>query len=191
MPRWLRRSIGLITLGGSATGMSVILGAVFNSPGSTAVYILFAIFFTIYTVGLTAGMLILEKDYDARTLALPFWALQVPVIATPFVTYKMFSGLQMSVVLSNWEEFGFTWAAGASFDFYLFKNVPVSLGANVVAIVVCIALDRMRPPGDDATTDAEPAAAGQPGGTPHTGIPTPRVSLPENDADTRRNPEDA
>lgn len=140
MPSWRRRIIGIFTLGGSSIGLTFTLTEFGGDRLPVIWLIILAVFVVIYAVGLVAGVLILENDKRMSAIAFPFWAIQVPVISSPWISYGMFSGAQFNVLITAAPDIQFFWAAGSVFTFALFQDVPFAAGANIVAILVCIAL---------------------------------------------------
>ena len=136
MKKWQRRTVGILTLGGSGAGLVIVLGQIFGTSVATIGFAILMVALILFAIGIAAGVLVLENHKLARTLALPFWAIQIPAISTPWVTYEFSSGARFNFLLAQGGNINFTWAAGSQFSFYIGQHSAVALGVNILAIAV-------------------------------------------------------
>lgn len=142
MPSWQRRIVGVLTLGGSATGFTVSATQFVGSDYPVFTILVFMLFLLVYAFGIIAGVLILENHQRMTAVAFPFWAIQAPVLSSSWITYGFFSGAQLNLLITGEPMIQLLWGAGASFTFVLFQGAPFSAGINLVAILICIVLVR-------------------------------------------------
>lgn len=146
MPTWLRRIVGVMTLGGSATGFTVTITQFVGSDFPAFTILVIAAFLLVYAYGVVAGVLVLENHQRMTAYAFPFWAIQAPVLSSSWITYSLFSGAQLNLLITGEPMVQLVWGAGASFMFVLFQGVPFAIGVNLVAIFVCVALVKYERP---------------------------------------------
>ncbi len=135
MPKWLRRTAGILTLGGGAVGFSQ--GAV-NS-------FIAAMFLALCTAGIVVGVWVLEVDGRGIKWAVPYWVLQVPLFSSSFVSYQFFSGASIYTTLSSDPYIEFNTLLGFRFNFLLFSETPLLfsetplvVGVNLVALTMSL-----------------------------------------------------
>ncbi|MEX0706756.1 MAG: hypothetical protein WD078_02240 [Woeseia sp.] len=144
MKSWQRRTIGILTLGGAATGITIVLSQMVQSQLSIGAFIVSSIFLAICGLGIAAGVFVLEDDDRANQFAIPFWLLQVPVLSSAWISYEMSTGARFNVLINSGLDFRVIWGVGSQFSLYLFPEAPLNIGVNAIAIVVCLALVRAR-----------------------------------------------
>lgn len=158
MTLWQRRTLGILTLGGGAVGVTVTLTALL-ATASVLTWIIIIAFAAIYAWGTWIGLQLIESQPKAEHSALTYWILQVPVLGSPVVSYQFANGflaiasLQLAPVKLNGHAM-----IGSQFNFALLQlQSPWLVGVNLFALGVCWWLARcikaqpQRPP-------AEPAA---------------------------------
>jgi hypothetical protein len=144
MKTWQRRSLGILTLGGGATGATITLVAVL---GATTLlnWIVLVAFLALYAWGVWCGLRILEAQAGAERSALVYWMLQVPVLGSPLVSYLFANGFHAIVTLQLWPmQLGAESMIGSKFNFFLFKwGTPWMVGVNLFAAGVSVWLARV------------------------------------------------
>ena len=128
--------IGILMLGGSGAGVAAVLQNLFSERWAMSAIIVYVAALSVYVIGIIAGVSILEGSRKFRSMAVLFWALQIPFLASPWLSYRFFSGIQLDVVLTLEPDLQFKWAVGSFFHFFLLPGEQVALGANLVAIYV-------------------------------------------------------
>lgn len=136
MRTWQRRMIGILTLAGSGAGLAAVLQTMFGERSTISALIVYVAALSVYVIGIIAGVSILEGSRKFHSLAVLFWALQIPFLASPWLSYRFFSGIQLDVVLTLEPDLQFKWAVGSFFHFFLLPGEQVALGVNLVAIYV-------------------------------------------------------
>lgn len=135
-----------MTLGGSATGFTVTITQFVGGDFPAFTMLVFAAFLLVYAYGVVAGVLVLENHKRMTACAFPFWAIQAPVLSSSWITYSLFSGAQLNLLITGEPMIQLVWGAGASFMFVLFQGAPFAIGVNLVAIIVCVALVKYERP---------------------------------------------
>lgn len=156
MPTWLRRTVGVMTLGGSATGFTVTITQFVGGDYPAFTLLVFAFFLLVFAYGVVAGVLVLENHDRMTTYAFPFWAIQAPVLSSSWITYSLFSGAQLNLLITGEPMIQLVWGAGASFMLVLFQGAPFAIGVNLVAVVVCIVLVKYERPAVDPSPARDP-----------------------------------
>ena len=136
MKIWLRRSIGVLTLGGSAVGLAAIVSEVPITQLQGLSLVIVSMFAAFFIYGLVIGVLIIENSENSLVLALPFWLVQIPAITTPWISYALFTGAKFDILFQPNLDINFEWAGGARFNFYLFPDASMAIGANVLAVLI-------------------------------------------------------
>lgn len=97
MKRWVRCLLIVTEIGGGFGGLT---GLLIERPWSTSIppdSILSALFGVLYIFGIIAGLTLVEWQRLGIKLSLVYQALQIPIVASPLLTYEFFSGLQIGV----------------------------------------------------------------------------------------------
>ena len=136
MKTWQRRTIGILTLGGSATGFVIVLQELFNGAGDNYWLIILLAALILYGFGVFVGVMIFEDHDRMRQFALPFWALQIPYLTSAWLSFEFSSGARFILALTEGASIEFYGGAGSRFSFYLANGAPFSIGVNFVAIVI-------------------------------------------------------
>ena len=136
MKDWQRRTIGVLTLGGSAIGLVAIFTNIPLFQVDKISLAIVSVFILLFLYGLYVGVLTLESRDSAYSLLLPFWVAQVPVVQSHYFSYGLYTGVKFDVLLKSNADLGFEWSGGAHFTFQLFPGDSLAIGANVAAIVV-------------------------------------------------------
>lgn len=95
LPRWMRRALGILALGGGATGVVIVLSNLLANPSFGAILVML-VFLALYAFGVWAGLLMLEDSSEALAPNMLYWLLQVPVVSTNAVGYVFFSGFHLT-----------------------------------------------------------------------------------------------
>lgn len=161
MPRWARRVLGVLALGGGAIGFIATLMALLGSD-NPVVWLLLLVFLGIYAFGVVCGIAMLEGHADALRANTAYWAVQVPAISTYAFGYFVSSGGHVTVYF-NWvlQKIQVDFLLGSVFRFNLMQE-PDSrrVGINVFALAIVLFLIRCRRRvGAARVVPAEPAIA--------------------------------
>lgn len=144
MQTWLHRTLGILALGGSAVGCTIILTTLLSDqPTSSKVILL--LFLPIYIWGVWCGLKMLERHPGAIGANLVFWAIQVPVLQSTAVTYLLSSGMLGGIwfQVSPAKITALGWL-GSRFEFSINQPKPLAIGLNFVAAGICTVLWRAR-----------------------------------------------
>ncbi len=141
MKNYHRRILGVLTLGGSATGVVLSSEQLINSSG-IAVMFIYTLFMSLYCWGVWLGVKVLEKQPNFERQLVKFWCMQVPVFWSPMVGYFFASGFHATAFF-NFSTLTFTgsFQLGSVYNFSLLRaGQPWQLGVNVFAIGVVLFL---------------------------------------------------
>ncbi len=142
MNKWLRAFLLLLQIGGGVLGF-VIIGRVLLEAGQTPVTVMYnAAFLVVFAFGILAGVALITRPGLGLVLSLIFQGIQIPLFASPVVSYNMFSGGFFNIYWYN-NGWGTDFAILASrFYLYLNSQQPVFLGVNILALVLFVLLIR-------------------------------------------------
>lgn len=130
---WLRRSIGVASVGGGFLGVFVAIAQTLAFPLEAAA--VSAVFACVYAFGILAGTLILEDDIRGRRAGIWFWAAQVPLVQTPVLSYSLGSALYCPLTVGLVDlSLGFNCVAGSRFQLSILAPPDTTLfGLNLAA----------------------------------------------------------
>ncbi|RKY06219.1 MAG: hypothetical protein DRP66_09255 [Planctomycetota bacterium] len=132
----------LLQIGGGAIAF-VIIGRVLWETNQTQETVMYnAAFLVVFAFGILAGVALITRPGLGLVMSLIFQGIQIPLFASPVVSYKMFSGGFFNVY---WRRNG--WGAdfaflASRFDFYLNGGESLFLGVNILALVLFVLLIR-------------------------------------------------
>lgn len=142
MNKWLRAFLLLLQIGGGVLGF-LIIGRVLLEADQTRATVMFnATFLVVFAFGILAGLALIMKPGLGLVLSLMFQGIQIPLFASPAVSYNMFSGGFFNVYWydNGWgTDFAFL---ASRFCFYLNGGEPLFLGVNILALVLFLLLIR-------------------------------------------------
>ena len=114
-------------------------------PNAVAVG-LFLIFGLVFIYGSYAGIQVLRRAENAHRHAVPFWAAQIPVFFSSHVSFQFICGGAAAVTINAEGILGFYPRVGSVFEFNLGLAQTTTIGVNVLALIIVVALlkDRKR-----------------------------------------------
>lgn len=137
MKRWQRRALGILTLGGSAVGVSLALSIMFTRqrPIEWALYLVFIL---LYAWGAWCGVKLLEQQPGAERSLFRFWLIQIPTFQTPLIGYFMSCGFHVTVSMQfDPILFGTNFLLGSMFQYSLLQShLPWMMGINLFAAAI-------------------------------------------------------
>ena len=141
MQMWQRRTLGALALGGSFLGLSLAFEQLFNSA-SLLEKLLQALFLGLYGWGIWCGIALLENADRALLLNRRFWAIQIPFVSSPIVSYMIASGCLLFVSFHPAEtKFEFDVRFGSQAGYSLLRlGQAWAFGVNVFALGVYLFL---------------------------------------------------
>ncbi|WP_368564176.1 hypothetical protein [Pseudoxanthomonas sp. UTMC 1351] len=152
MKPWLRRTLGLLPIVGGGAGLAVLTTVIAGQQDLNALgAIILVTFALLYLVGIVAGLWMLEDHRHAVALNLVFWALQVPQLISPVMTYVFWAPANIGVWWNmTTSQSGFAYQVGSTFQFDLLNigsNVAVALNAFalVCMLYLCVLYRRQYP----------------------------------------------
>jgi hypothetical protein len=144
MKIWQRRLLGILSIGGGGTGFTITLVSALGQRTLMA-WVLCAVFLGLFAWGIWCGVRVLEAHPDAVRSLRRFWIAQVPVIATPWVSYTLACGFHATVRLKLAPlAFDANFALGSTFNGSLLQyDPPTQLGVNLFALAIVIWLGQL------------------------------------------------
>lgn len=147
MHPYVRRLLGILSLGGSFIGFTAALSMLAASPsilegGIRLVFVL------LYALGIWAGLRLIESAAEGIKLSLIFWWTQVPYFMSPAIGYAFFSGANLTPYLRLGDDStgsGISWRIGSEFRYaFMSPGEPWLIGINLVAVAAIYVLWRGR-----------------------------------------------
>lgn len=143
MSDWIRRTLGMLALGGGFAGLTAYAPALFTdiSAGSK---ILMMLLMPLCAWGVWCGVQMIERHPNAIRNNLRFWIVQVPILYSSVLSYLFSTGLIAGV----WVQFSplkinFLILGGFHSDVVLNEGGPLAIGLNVLALLICMKLWRL------------------------------------------------
>ena len=141
---WL---VVIAEIGGGAAGILVtgalLLGSLLTDGGSVSPMLAAA--FSGYVLVLVAGVLLLRGSRFGRGLSIAAQAIQLPILSTGPLAYRLTAGLDVGWVLAA-SGSDLSLYPGANFLLSTSNTRPLSIGVNLVAALLLIALCRRPQP---------------------------------------------
>lgn len=191
MNRWIRRLLLVAEIGGGFLGLALVLHTLMAKPVNTVTAVVSAIFSGLFLFGIIAGLALVERPALGLRLSAVYQALQVPVFASPLVTYLFMSGLMVGVVVrpqNGFPNLSANLYFGSQFQFFIHQSAPLQVGINLVPVALLIALRstmraiaRPRRPGTLAKTGTSPAPHAPVAGPPAQSESGPASILPPSE----------
>src|SRR5437870_5311097 len=138
MNAWFRRLLLILTIGGGFVGVAVTI-QFFLHANTVIAYIVAVAFLGLYGYGIFVGFKLSEGSAPLRHLRL-YFALQVPLISSPLITYRFCSGLQATVAIIQ-QSFRWDWRLGSEWQFVIHSSAPWGVGINLVALAIVFLLN--------------------------------------------------
>jgi hypothetical protein len=143
MNKWMKRLLVVFQIGGGFAGLVVGAQYLFMSDASVTSVIICLIFSTIFVFGIVTGLVLIENERVGILLSQIFMGIQIPLLSSPIIEYKLISGLGV-VVFFQAAKVGLNSWLGCHYTFYLFREAPWGIGMNLVALMFFIYLARLR-----------------------------------------------
>ncbi len=146
MQTWLRRIMALIAMVGSFYGLAAVyssIGRLSLDGGGLAAMSLTALGALLFLFGIMCGFWLLERRPFSIMANIIFWALQVPVVATALVTWKMYALANMSITTSpGFSSFGIESNGPESAFLFDLRNhgEEALIGINLFALLMIVLL---------------------------------------------------
>jgi len=146
VPGFVPVVLGLLGIGGAAWGLIAIAAALSKGWPGVLSAVLIAAMASVFVFGAYAGVLALRRSPGWLRKNTVFWALQVPVLASPLVSYSLASGALLAVWLQLHPHvrLGTNFFLGSTFTVNLFHNNPIVVGVNLVAAAMVFYLVRVQ-----------------------------------------------
>jgi hypothetical protein len=154
-----------MTVGGGFTGVVVTLQSLFASLSQSPLYLLLtAVGVALYAFVFVSGLIFVHDPHRTKPLSVAF-AIQIPWITSPFLTYKFAAGSEAALSIGNLEEgkvgvhLGTDTLLGSAFTLKLnlLQEGRWIIGVNLVALTIFVLLLRSvqtRAPGVQTSSGA-------------------------------------
>ena len=147
MNRWVRRILIVLEIGGGFTGLSLTLASLesaMNMPAHAVVGL--GLFACVFLFGIVSGLALADRLGIGIVLSAIYQTLQIPIVSSSSVSYKLFSGVQVGL---QWRGGGpgLTFDCGARSFLGWMHEDPFQIGINVLALGLLLYLLTVRPEG--------------------------------------------
>lgn len=147
MPRPVPVVLGVLGIGGAAWGLAAMVGAASSMARPS--------FPTLLLLGLSAALFVFAGYCGVRALQRApgwlrlnqvLWAIQVPVVASPFVSYSFAAGGFLSAWLQLYPPLRVGWNIwlGSTYTISIGTQGPVVVGINLLALAIAWYLMRLQ-----------------------------------------------
>ena len=138
MSTWLRLTLVTLSVGGGFAGLAAIVDAMCGPAAQgVATAAIFVGFLSVFLFVLIAGLLLVQNPRRVTPMIVAL-ALQVPIISSPVIAYRLISGLNVSAAVSE-GNLVFSYRFGSFAQFNYLQQLPFALGVNFVPLALLIA----------------------------------------------------
>jgi len=131
----------VLEIGGGFMGMwSLLVLPLWDTSTPAHVWIFSICAGFLFLLGIVAGLAFVDRPRLGAALSVVYQALQIPVVSSPLLSYKLLSGLQLGF---GWLEGRpvFIFELGARCTFFLLRHTdPWLIGVNVLALALFVYL---------------------------------------------------
>jgi hypothetical protein len=103
-----------------------------SSNQQPAFLLLSALFLSVYAFVMVSGLMFVYSERHVVPLIIAF-AVQVPWVSSPLITYRLAAGFHLTVGLIGGNMTG-GFNLGSDFQFYIFHRFPWGFGVNIFAL---------------------------------------------------------
>ncbi|GGW76788.1 hypothetical protein [Alteromonas halophila] len=134
---WFVRFIAIVSIGGCFIGLTTIINHLMQ-PQDIFSYLIFAIFFVVFIVGIAVAVRLIEsRSVAALTDNRNFWAIQIVFFSSPIMAYQLTNGLLINFWITHTDGLQHGLMIGSAFSLnFLNTNQPWALGINLVALAI-------------------------------------------------------
>jgi hypothetical protein len=130
--------LGLLEIGGAAWGVMALTSSTKDLKGGAISWAMFGVVLSMYAFSAYTGVRTIQTRAGWIRLNQVLWAMQIPVFASPLLSYSFASGAFVSVWLQVYPSLrggGNAYLSSAA-SISLFTPGPFMVGANVLALAV-------------------------------------------------------
>lgn len=137
MQQWQRRLLGVLALGGSFTGLVLVISLLI-APGSILAKVFSLPFLALYIWGIMCGLRLLESRDEAVRKNFYFWLIQIPCFMSPIAGYIFSSGASFYFTFQpSTGKWDFLARFGSLFEYSILQaDKPLLFGINIFALFV-------------------------------------------------------
>jgi len=143
MNKWIKWLLLLFQIGGGAFGLALVAKQLLSTEQTGISLILHIVFTLVFLFGIAAGVALVKKPNLGLLMSLVYQGIQIPIIISPVVAYRMFSGATF-FVYGGQTGFGAYLFFGGHYLFWLNGSEPWLVGINFIALALFIFLFRER-----------------------------------------------
>lgn len=166
MRLWQRNVVSLLAIGGGAVGaFATVVELLIPAVNDDArILVLLAPFVALYVWGIWCGMQLLRNRKTALWQNLVFWAIQIPVIQSSFISIWFVNGFHTTLAVHSPLVVSFRFALGSAFYVTYNSRHPFAIGINIFALMVTVFIYRqLRKPTEQEAVGPPPLPPLQPG----------------------------
>lgn len=140
MSKWIRRILLVLQIGGGFTGIAVlVLSGNFCSQAPVSTRMVATVLSLLFSLGIIGGLALAEEKRAGVRLSAIYQLLQVPIVSSPLLTWRLMSGLELSVIWWKHEAV-FNGRLGAHAVFTFRRPDPWGIGVNLLPLAIFVYL---------------------------------------------------
>jgi len=134
MNRWIRRLLIVLEIGGGFTGLSMTVVPLTRGVNMPAHAVLgFGVFACVFFFGIVSGLMLVDRSEMGLILSAVYQVVQIPIVSSSWVTYRLFSGVQIAIQWSSGKS-AVSLDCGARSFFAWMHGESLQIGGNVLAL---------------------------------------------------------
>ena len=134
MNKWVRCVLIVLEIGGGFTGLSMTLASLTRGVSMPAHAVIgFGAFVCVFLFGIVSGLALVDKSEMGIVLSAVYQVVQIPIVSSSWVTYRLFSGVQIAIQWSGGKS-GLSVDCGARSFFAWTHGESLQIGVNVLAL---------------------------------------------------------
>ena len=139
MNRWILWLLVALQGGGGGFGLFMVSKQLMTTAQNMESLIIHMSFAVVFLFGIAASVALINKPGLGKVMSLIYQGIQIPIIVTASVAYRMFSGATF-FIYGGKGNFGFNFHFGGRYLFGVGGSSPYFYGVNVLAVCLFIYL---------------------------------------------------
>ncbi len=141
---WGTRVIGVLQIGGGFLGLTTTLELLVTREHSLATAIVTLVIMGVFVFGILAGLALLERRRFGIRGSQMFQLIQIPILASSLLVYRLSAGLLIGVGIGGREtQLAFVSRLGTDWELYVGADRPWLVGINLAAVAALVFLWRV------------------------------------------------
>jgi hypothetical protein len=132
---WTKRLLIVLSVGGGFCGMVVVSSLLPQASGKPISYLLATAMIATFAFGVFAGFRLIEEQDKGLKLLRWFFALQIPILSSPFFVYQLTSGFGLMLWIIE-QKPSISWRFGSEMGVCFLQDQSWVAGVNVFALAM-------------------------------------------------------